>query len=264
MCTIPAVFNSMVGSPLREEEPDCARARVAGKQINSETTIMVPSHLPRGITLSMSQTSIRRNKPPKVHARKPSNNFDAAYFKKYYLNPATRVVTSTEMRNRAALIAAILRQGQIPVRSILDAGCGIGLLSKPFAAVLPRARYCGLEASAYLCKRFGWTRGSVADFVPHKPFDLLVCYDVLQYLSDAQAERAIANFARLTAAALYVSALTTEDWRDNCDRTRTDRNVHLRAGGWYRRRLQKSFRYLGYGVWLRNDVTAILWEMERP
>jgi SAM-dependent methyltransferase len=264
MCTIPAVLVSMDGNPPRTEELDCAPPRVTGKQISSETTIMVPSHFSRGITLSMSQTSIRRNKPPKVHARAPSNNFDAAYFNKFYLNPATRVVTSTEMRSRAALIAAILRQGQIPVRSILDAGCGIGLLRKPFAGVLPRARYSGLESSAYLCRRFGWRRGSVIDFAPRKPFDLLVCYDVLQYLPDAQAERAIANFTRLTASALYVSALTTEDWRDNCDRSRTDREVHLRTGGWYRRRLKKSFRYLGFGVWLRNDVTAILWEMERP
>ena len=61
-----------------------------------------------------------------------------------------------------------------------------------------------------------------------------------------------------------MSALTREDWRDNCDRTRTDRAVHLRPGDWYRRRLQKRFDYLGFGVWLRKDVTAILWDMERP
>jgi hypothetical protein len=27
--------------------------------------------------------------------------------------------------------------------------------------------------------------------------------------------------------------------------------------------LQRSFRYVGLGVWLRKDVTAILWEMEK-
>jgi len=37
------------------------------------------------------------------------------------------------MRGRAQLIAAILRHAGITVRSILDAGCGIGLLRKPFA-----------------------------------------------------------------------------------------------------------------------------------
>jgi hypothetical protein len=137
-------------------------------------------------------------------------------------------------------------------------------LRKPFEEVLPRARYAGLEASQYLCDRFGWLQGSITNFTPRTPFDLVICYDVLQYLPDTEAASAIANFARLTRAALYVSALTTADWRENCDRARTDRAVHLRSGAWYRRRFQRSFRYIGFGIWLRKDVTAILWEMERP
>jgi trans-aconitate methyltransferase len=189
--------------------------------------------------------------------------FDSAYFRKYYLNSATRVTTAGEMRGRAQLIAAVLRHAGIPVRSILDAGCGIGLLRKAFAAALPRARYMGLEASEYLCARYGWVRGSVVDFSPRSAHNLVVCYDVLQYLDDDDAARAIRNLAKLTNAAVYVSALTREDWRENCDRTRTDREVHLRPGDWYRRRLRKHFRYLGFGVWLRKDVVAILWDMER-
>jgi trans-aconitate methyltransferase len=189
--------------------------------------------------------------------------FGAAYFRKFYLNPATRVTTPAEMRKRARLIAAILRHACVPIRTILDAGCGIGLLRKPFADQYPRARYRGLEASEYLCARYGWIKGSVIDFAPRTPSDLVVCYDVLQYLDDRDASHAIANLARLTRAALYVSALTREDWRENCDRTRTDRAVHLRDGAWYRRRLKRHFRYLGFGVWLRKDATAILWDLER-
>lgn len=180
------------------------------------------------------------------------------------MDPATRVVTAGEMRARAATISAALRQAQIPIRSILDAGCGMGLMRGPFADLLPRARYSGLESSDYLCRRFGWIQGSIVDFSPRKSFDLVICYDVLQYLTDTEAARAIANLAHLTHAALYVSALTAEDWRDNCDRSRTDRAVHLRPGAWYRRRLKRSFRYLGLGVWLRKDITAILWDMEKP
>jgi trans-aconitate methyltransferase len=191
-------------------------------------------------------------------------DFGAAYFRRYYFQAATRVTTTAEMRRRAELIAALLRHAAIPVRSILDAGCGIGLLRKAFAATLPRARYVGLESSAYLCARYGWTRGSLVDFAPRAPSDLVICYDVLQYLDDRDAARAIANLARLSGAALYVSALTRQDWRANCDRTRTDRAVHLRTGGWYRRRLRRHFNYVGFGVWLRKGVTAILWDMERP
>jgi 2-polyprenyl-3-methyl-5-hydroxy-6-metoxy-1,4-benzoquinol methylase len=196
--------------------------------------------------------------------RSGRTRFDSDYFRKYYLSAATRVTTPAEMRGRALLIAAILRHARIPVRKILDAGCGIGLLRKAFAAALPRARYTGLEASDYLCARYGWTKGSVVDYQPRVPGDLVVCYDVLQYLDDRDAAKAIANLARLSRAAVYVSALTREDWRDNCDQSRTDRAVHLRRGEWYRRRLRLRFRYLGFGVWLHKDATAILWDMERP
>jgi trans-aconitate methyltransferase len=189
--------------------------------------------------------------------------FDSSYFRKYYFSAATRVTGAAEMRGRAQLIAAILRHANIPVRSILDAGCGIGLLRKPFAAALPRARYRGLETSEYLCTRYSWTRGSVVDFAPRSPSDLVICYDVLQYLNDRDAARAIANLAKLGRAAVYISALTREDWRANCDKTLTDRAVHLRPGDWYRRRLRRRFNYLGFGIWLRKDVTAVLWDMER-
>jgi SAM-dependent methyltransferase len=189
--------------------------------------------------------------------------FGPAYFKKFYLNPATRVTHAGEMRARARLIAAVLTYAGIPVRTILDAGCGIGLLREPFAAALPRARYTGLDASDYLCKRYGWVQGSVVDHAPSRPRDLAVCYDVLQYLDDREAARAIANFKRLTRAALYVSALTREDWLEHCDRKRTDRAVHVRDGDWYRRRLRRDFRHLGLGIWLRKDVSAVMWDMER-
>ena len=138
--------------------------------------------------------------------------------------------------------------GRIPVRTILDAGCGIGLLRKPFAQVLPRARYTGLEASEYLCGRYGWLRGSIAATtrraLPSRPRRSATTY--CNIWTTGQRRARLANFARLTRAALYVSALTIEDWRANCDRKRTDRAVHLRPGEWYRRRLQAPFPLPGF------------------
>jgi SAM-dependent methyltransferase len=206
--------------------------------------------------------TVRRNaKQPRLRTR--TEKFGAAYFRKFYLSSATRVVSAAEMRTRARLIAAILAQASIPVRSVLDAGCGIGLLRKPFTEVWPRVRYAGLDASEYLCARYGWILGSVVDYTPRAPSDLLVCYDVLQYLDDRCAARALANFGRLTRSALYFSALTREDWRDNCDRRLTDRAVHLRPGEWYRRRLRRQFFYLGFGTWLRKGEHPLLWDLER-
>jgi predicted TPR repeat methyltransferase len=207
---------------------------------------------------------MKRAKAPKARSvTQPPFVFGADYFRKFYLSARTRVVTASEMQTRAALIAAILEHAELPTRRILDAGCGVGLLKKPFARVLPRAQYTGLEFSAYLCHRYGWIQGSVADYVARRPFDLVVCYDVLQYLNDREAVRALDNLSELSRAAVYVSALTREDWRNNCDRSRSDGAVHLRSGDWYRKRLRKSFNYLGFGVWLRHDVSAILWDLEQ-
>jgi SAM-dependent methyltransferase len=193
---------------------------------------------------------------------KSPTQFDAAYFERFYFNRRTKVITREEVDARAGLIAAILRNAQHPVRSILDAGCGIGMLKPAFSRVLRRARYVGLDTSEYLCRRFGWIQGSIADFKPAKPFDLVVCYDVLQYLDNRAAARAMANLGRLSRIALYFSALTIEDWRRNCDRSRTDPDVNMRPAAWYRARLQRNFYCLGLGVWIRKTESTVRWALE--
>jgi len=187
--------------------------------------------------------------------------FDKDYYRRFYFDSRTAVISKAEMRARARLIASYADHVGLPVRRILDAGCGIGLLRAPLVRAFPRATYTGLEYSQYLCERFGWTQGSLATFAAD-PFDLVVCYDVLQYLDDRTAARAIANLARLTRGVLYLSALTERDWRENCDRTRTDRDVNLRPASWYGARLRRNFRHVGVGFWIRRGAPLIPWEME--
>jgi 2-polyprenyl-3-methyl-5-hydroxy-6-metoxy-1,4-benzoquinol methylase len=190
-----------------------------------------------------------------------TGRFDREYYRRFYFDPRTAVVSRAEMRARAALIGAYARHIGLPVRNVLDAGCGIGLLRAPLMRAFPHARYTGLESSEYLCRRYGWTRGSLTDFRA-EPFDLVVCYDVLQYLDDRAAARAVANLARLTRGMLYLSALTARDWRENCDRARTDPDVHLRDVQWYGRRLRRWFRPSGVGFWIRRGAPLTTWEME--
>jgi SAM-dependent methyltransferase len=190
-----------------------------------------------------------------------STRFDADYYRRYYFDGRTAVISRVEMRARARLIGAYAVHIGLPVRHILDAGCGIGLLRAPLLRAFPRARYTGLEYSEYLCERFGWTQGSLATWSAD-PFDLVVCYDVLQYLDDRTAARAIANLGRLTRGVLYLSALTARDWQRNCDRSRTDREVHLRDAAWYGTRLRRHFRPSGAGFWIRRGAPLVTWEME--
>ncbi len=190
-----------------------------------------------------------------------STRFDKDYYQRFYFDPRTAVVPRAEMAARARLISPYADHIGLPVRRMLDAGCGVGLLRKPLQRAFPRATYLGLEYSEYLCQRFGWRQGSLSTYADD-PFDLVVCYDVLQYLDDYTATRALANLARLTRGVLYLSALTARDWRENCDRTRTDRDVHLREAEWYGKRLRRYFRPSGVGFWVRRGSPLTTWEME--
>lgn len=202
--------------------------------------------------------------PPRDGA---DDRFGADYYRRFYEDPRTRVSDRTAVRKLAEFVAGYLRYLDVPVRAILDIGCGRGHWRAAAAAVWPRAKYHGVEHSAYLCEQLGWTQGSVVDFAPHKAlgtssFDLVVCQGVLQYLDDRDAARAIQNLARWCRGALYLEALTALDWRQNVDRTRTDGDVHLRPGAWYRRHLDRHFTACGGGVFCSKRAGVSLFELE--
>lgn len=193
----------------------------------------------------------------------PDELFDAGFYRRFYLDPRTRVVTPTEMARRADLVAAFVRHGELRVRSILDVGCGLGLMRKQLQRHFPRARYTGLEVSQYLCDKHGWVQGSIATFDPGQSYDLVICYDVMQYLEARPAAAALRNLARLCAGVLHFGALTQEDWDLYCDKRRTDRNVHIRPAIWYRRRLARSFINAGSGMFVRRGAPIHLWELDQ-
>jgi len=187
--------------------------------------------------------------------------FDARYYERFYLRPRTRAQDPSSARRKARFLSAYLAHLGVPVRRILDIGCGLGWTLAALGRLHPRARTVGVEASEYLCDRRGWKRGSVVDFRARAPFDLVVCDDVLPSLSDRDCARAIANLGRLCRGALFVGILTKEDWR-RCDPRRTDRNVHLRPASWYRRRLERNFVAVGGGLYLKKPVDVTLWSLE--
>jgi 2-polyprenyl-3-methyl-5-hydroxy-6-metoxy-1,4-benzoquinol methylase len=187
--------------------------------------------------------------------------FDARYYERYYKNPRTRATTPQAVKRQAAFVASYLRHLELPVRRVLDIGCGLGWMLGALQNEFPKARCTGVEYSTHLCRKNGWTQGSVTDFSARAPFDLVVCHDVLPSLDDARCRSAIANLARLCRGALYLGVLTAEDW-GRCDRARTDRDVYLRSAAWYARLLGRKFQSVGGGVFIKKPAAVTLWSLE--
>ena len=189
-------------------------------------------------------------------------SFDAAYYQRFYRDRRTRVADRKSCELLAGFVFAYLDYLQLPVERVLDLGCGTGLWRREVRRRNPGAVYVGVEKSEYACRTYGWEPGSVVDYRARERFDLVICQGVLQYLNDGEAEAALLNLPRLAPSALYLEALTAEDWKRNCNRERTDGQVHLRSAAWYRKRLRLHFRNCGGGLFLAKGSPAVLYELE--
>ena len=191
------------------------------------------------------------------------SEFDKKYYDRFYRNPNTRAADKSEAEKCADFVAAYLNHLEIPLKRIADVGCGLGHMLRRLKKKFPSATCDGFEYSEYLCETYGWTQASVLELTSDKPYDLVVCNDVVQYLDDRQAAEGLKNLAALTSCVMFFSALTREDWEDVADRKRTDDKVYMRSVDWYRRRLRRDFWILGGGLYLRKDAGYAMWHLDR-
>ncbi len=192
-----------------------------------------------------------------------ANVFDEAYYQRFYFDKKTSVVDHAHVERLGAFVCSYLQYLRVPVRRVLDVGCGIGLWRDVVQRHFPRASYQGVEYSEYLCGRFGWARGSVLDYQAKTPFDLVICQGVLPYLCAADAKVAMRNLAQLCGGALYVEAIAREDWeQDTVDESLTDPRLFKHPAQLYRRGLAEGFKELGGGVWLSRDAELPVFALE--
>ena len=190
------------------------------------------------------------------------DRFDGGYFDRFYRHRRTRVAAPLDYVRRARLLAAYAELYQLKVRRVLDAGAGTGWFLRALDAAVPGMRGIGIDVSAYACETYGWRQASVTDYAADRPFDLVVCHDVLQYLPRDRAAQALQNLAGLCRGLMYFSVLTREDWQENCDRSRTDGEVYLRNAAWYRRQLRPAFRQVAAGIYLARSAPAVLFALD--
>ncbi len=196
--------------------------------------------------------------------KKTNPVFDANYYRRFYLTARTRAMSQPDTEKRARMIAGIVAQLDFPVKRILDMGCGLGWFKAPLQATFPKASYTGVEFSQYLCDELGWQQGSVVDYQGRGQYDLVICCDVIQYLDDKQAAKALRNLARLCRGALFLHVPTKQDWETLMDPSGTDTRVFVRTGQWYQQHLRKHFQHVGNGVLVKKDVPVLQWELQTP
>ena len=194
----------------------------------------------------------------------PPTTFDEAYYQRFYFDKKTSVVDPAHVERLSAFVAAYLQYLRVPVRRVLDVGCGIGLWRELIARHFPAASYHGVEISDYLCQRYGWERGSVVDYSASEPFDLVICQGVLPYLSPPDLQQALHNLGQLSQGALYVEAVSREDYeRDILDEDLTDPHMFRHRAQLYRRGLAQGFTAVGGGVWLSRRADVPIFELEK-
>jgi len=187
--------------------------------------------------------------------------FDAAYYRRHYQGP-DRVHSASQVGRLAAGVAGLADWLGVEVRSVLDVGAGPGYWRAWFRRHRPEVKYLSTDASAWACRRWGHARRDISAWRPRKPFDLVVCQGVLQYLDDAAAAHAIENLAAACQGLLYLEAVTRHDLEEVVDTGRTDTSIHARSGGWYRDRLDPHFVQVGAGIWASRQAGIPLYELE--
>ncbi len=178
--------------------------------------------------------------------------YDASYYDRWYHDPRSRVTNRVLVRRKAALaLAATEHLLEHPVRNVLDVGCGEAPWRGALLDQRPRLRYTGVDPSDWAAKRWGASRGvlhggltDLASLPLRGPFDLVVCSDVLHYVTDADLRRGVAAMAGLARGLLWLEAFTSED-----DFEGDVEGFRPRPARWYR----AAFRRAGLvplGLWL--------------
>lgn len=189
-----------------------------------------------------------------------NSRFDENYFARFYGKQPVR--SMNEVAHLAAAVHEMVSWWGGSIRSVLEVGAGPGDWSNWYRRFQPKVRVVSTDVSEHACARYGHQLRNIAEWAPGKPFDLVICMDVLQYLDDVSATRALRNLTVATRHFLYFDALTKHDARHTVDRESTDLDAHLRSGEWYRKHLSRGFTQVGAGLWLRKSSDVVIHELE--
>ena len=194
-----------------------------------------------------------------------TKTYDRAYFDKWYRRG--EIGGSARLARKVALAVATAEYHlERPIRSVLDIGCGEGAWRAPLLKLRPKASYLGFDSSDYAIARYGRSRNlhlaSFGDFEflrPCAPVDLLVCSDVLHYLSGRELAQGLPGLAELSGGIAFLETFAAEDEFEG-----DTEGFQPRTARWYRRRLQaQGFTPVGSHCWLGPALAQAPSALER-
>ncbi len=188
--------------------------------------------------------------------------FDQAYYDRFYLSAKTRVVTPDEHAQLARFVFSFAKYNGIEVHRVLDIGAGVGLWKHWIEKHAKTAEYTGTEVSKVMCDKHGYLNRDIARWRDREQHDLIICQGVLQYLPDPDVAPAVANLAAMSRGLLYLEVTTRLDLRERTDTQRTDQNIFVRNGSYYKGILQKHFVQVGCGLWWVRELPPPFFELE--
>jgi SAM-dependent methyltransferase len=145
--------------------------------------------------------------------------YDRAYFDRWYRHPRHSIVRGGVVSRRFNLAVAVAEfLLERPIRRVLDIGCGEGAWQPLLRRRRPKCTYVGIDPSEYVIRRFGRRRnlhrGTLGqlDKVPLRgSFDLIICADVLHFISTSEARDGLKAIARRLGGVAYLEVYTPQD-----------------------------------------------------
>lgn len=165
--------------------------------------------------------------------------YDREYFDKWYRRDETKVTSRADLQRKVALVVGIAEELlQREVMRVLDVGCGEARWVPELKRLRPEVHYTGIDSSEYAVARFGRSRnvrlGAFGDLASQKfdaAFDLIICADVLHYLSAREIDRGLEALGEWMDGIAYLPVFTADD-----EPTGDLTGWHSRTAKWYRDR----------------------------
>lgn len=181
--------------------------------------------------------------------------YDQKYFDRWYRKNGVGEPAGVE-RLVAMAVGIAEYHLERPLVHVLDIGCGEAPWQPILKRMRPKANYLGFDASEYAIRKFGARRnihfarfGDFSMLRPCPPADLVVCADVLHYLSPRELDRGLPGLVELTGGVLCIPTFVRGDAVEG-----DFHDFYQRPASFYVRRLESlGMQSLGSHCWIHAE-----------